>query len=596
MKKVINFIRNSSIFFHLSMIIVIVFIAILSLFLITSNNYRLEKQNSIYTTVNQNNRQTISKIDDYINDINNITKIPLTYKQSDDIYMNYLYDFTSNHINSYKFQLLNEQIFEEIFAYKPSVNSCYIFNLTGEGDYKVRDAIYKPFNPSSEPWFSECIDAFGKPVLVDTYELPYIVNEKSKPFYVFGVARGIVRISDASVIGILLVNTKVSYFEDICANMKLTENHRVVILHDDYTIYDTIQENISKPAEDILLSIPRNTDENIFSLKIGNESFLAASADSESNDWRIISLIPESELFAEINQLQKRNLIILTIVMALSLLGLFFTSRQIIVPIDRLSKIMKIAESGDFSTHIQVNRMDEIGRLSISYNSLLDKINELIHEVYLQKIASSEAKLQMLQSQINPHFLYNTLESISMMATINDDEATAEMATELGSILRYSISNINQPVSLSEEIAQLKKYISLLERRFHSQYTISIDIDNKYYSISIPRLILQPILENAIYHGMSSVRSDGKIVISAKKADPHTLLLTVSDNGSGMSEEKVQDLNEYINEKNDLFKSIGMRNVNRRIKLSCGPEYGLTVYSCIGKGTTVVMRIRIDKS
>lgn len=596
MKKVINFIRNSSIFFHLSMIIVIVFIAILSLFLITSNNYRLEKQHSIYTTVNQNNRQTISKIDDYINDINNITKIPLTYKQSDDIYMNYLYDFTSNHINSYKFQLLNEQIFEEIFAYKPSINSCYIFNLTGEGDYKVRDAIYKPFNPSSEPWFSECIDAFGKPVLVDTYELPYMVNEKSKPFYVFGVARGIVRISDASVIGILLVNTKVSYFEDICANMKLTENHRVVILHDDYTIYDTIQENISKPAEDILLSIPRNTDENIFSLKIGNESFLAASANSESNDWRIISLIPESELFAEINQLQKRNLIILTIVMALSLLGLFFTSRQIIVPIDRLSKIMKIAESGDFSTHIQVNRMDEIGKLSISYNSLLDKINELIHEVYLQKIASSEAKLQMLQSQINPHFLYNTLESISMMATINDDEATAEMATELGSILRYSISNINQPVSLSEEIAQLKKYISLLERRFHSQYTISIDIDNKYYSISIPRLILQPILENAIYHGMSSVRSDGKIVISAEKADPHTLLLTVSDNGSGMSEEKVQDLNEYINEKNDLFKSIGMRNVNRRIKLSCGPEYGLTVYSYIGKGTTVVMRIRIDKS
>ena len=594
MKKFINFIRNSSIFFRLSMIIIIVFIPILSLFFITSNNYRIEKQNSIYTMVNQNNHQTISKINDYINDINNITKIPLTYKQADDTYMGQLYNFTVNNINSYKFQLLNEQIFEEIFAYKNSVNSCYIFNLTGQGDYKVRDAVYQPFNPSSEPWFSECIDAFGKPVLVDTYELPYIVNEKNKPFYVFGVARGIVRVSDASVIGILLVNTKISYFEDICDNMKLTENHRVVILHDDYTIYDTVPENIAKPAEDILLSIPDNTDETMFSLKINNESFLISSVDSDSNDLHVISLIPESELFFEINQLQKRNLVILTIVMTLSLFCLFYTSRQIIVPIRHLSKIMKIAESGDFSTHIQVDRMDEVGMLSVSYNSLLDKINELIHEVYLQKIASSESQFQMLQSQINPHFLYNTLESISMMATINDDETTAEMATELGGLLRYSISNINQPVSLSEEIAQLKKYVSLLERRFRSQYSITINIDARYYSISMPKLILQPILENAIYHGMASVRSDGKIVVSAEKADPHTLLLTVSDNGSGMSEEKVRNLNAYINEKNDLFKGIGMRNVNRRIKLFCGPEYGLTVYSSADKGTTVAVRIRID--
>ncbi len=121
------------------------------------------------------------------------------------------------------------------------------------------------------------------------------------------------------------------------------------------------------------------------------------------------------------------------------------------------------------------------------------------------------------------------------MVTINGDKATAEIITELGSILRYSISNINQLVPLSEEIAQLQKYILLLERRLHSQYSIVINIDAKYYSISMPKLILQPTLENAIYHGMVSVRSNGKIVISTEKSDQHTLLLTISDNGSGMS-------------------------------------------------------------
>ena len=257
---------------------------------------------------------------------------------------------------------------------------------------------------------------------------------------------------------------------------------------------------------------------------------------------------------------------------------------------------MKFAESGDFSTHIQVDSTDEVGMLSASYNSLLDKINELIQEVYVEKITSSELELQMLQAQINPHFLYNTLESISMMAAINNDDATADMAALLGSLLRYSISDFNRLVTLSDELAQLRKYIQLQEQRFHSQYQIDVNIDPKFYTITTPKMILQPIVENAIYHGMASVRSGGKILVTAEQPDRSTLLLTVHDNGTGMTEQQVKDLNGYINEENNLFKSIGMRNVNRRIQLFCGLEYGLTIESSPAKGTTVYVRIRIGET
>ncbi len=597
MKKLLRNIKNTPIFFRLSMIIVIVFLLILGLFYVTFQNYYDAKEADIYNTVNQNNHQAISKIDDYIKDINNITMIPLTYKQGDDIYMNHLYQFTVNDTNSYQFQLLNEQIFEEILTYKKSINSCFIYNLSGKGDYKVKDAIYEPFNPADMPWFTDCINAFGKPIFVDTYELPHVVNESAKPLYVFGIARGIVRIQTASVIGILLVNTETTYLEDICNNIKITPNHRTVILHDNHTIYDTHTENIATTAADYFETIPQNTTEEMFSISINGEEILATSIVSEFSDLRIISLIPKSELFSDIVQMQRKNFIMLICIMALSLFLLFFVSNQIVTPIKRLCSIMKVAESGDFNTRIQINQSDEVGMLSESYNSLLDKINELIHEVYLQKIASSELELQMLQSQINPHFLYNTLESISMMATINDDDEASDMAANLGSILRYSISNINQLVTLGDEILQLKKYIALQECRFRSQYEIMIDIEQSYYSITMPKLILQPIVENAIYHGMSTIRSDGKITISAQKPDHDTLLLIVSDNGAGMTEQKTNDLNGYIHEENNLFKSIGMRNVNRRIQLFCGSEYGLKVESTLNVGTTVYvhLHIRTDK-
>jgi two-component system sensor histidine kinase YesM len=592
-KKVFTFFNNKSIFFRLSFIIVILFFAMLIIPVMNFFIFSTDKRNSTYHMVNQANHQAISKIDDYLTDIANITKIPLTYKQKDITYIRSLEAFNKTNKITLDFQILSEQMFEEILAYKHSVEACYVYNLSGVGDYKVRTPVFTVMNPVDLPWFQESIDKFGKPVILDTYELPYVSYNKD-PIYVFGISRGIVRFESSEVIGVLSVITKTDFFKELCNNMKVTQNHRVVVLHEDYVIYDTEEANIAQKASEDLININWKSSDHDKTLLIDGEKFMATSLLSDYSDWRIISLIPYDEMFHDLRQMQISTIIITAIMIIISLILSSVLSTQIAYPLKKLVLLMKLAENGDFNVKININSKDEIGTLAKSFNSMTSKINSLIQEVYVEQIRQSELELQMLQSQINPHFIYNTLESISMMAIIHDDNTTSEMASNLGSILRYGINKTKIEVTVKEELDNLEKYIYLQDIRFHSIYTITINVNTDLYSIPIIKLILQPIVENAIYHGMKDIRSDGRILVNGYKTGKNLLIFEIIDNGKGMSEKLAKDLNDYINEKNNLFSSIGLQNVNKRIKLSYGEEYGLEILSNLEMGTKVIVRLPIE--
>jgi two-component system sensor histidine kinase YesM len=574
MKKIIAFFKNLSIVVKFTLIIVLAFILLSGSILISANLYEKERLATYYGIHSSNNAQLLDKIDSYIADISNVTKIPLTYKINDSTYMSLLSDFNEAGDNSYEFQRQNEQIFEQIMTYKSEVNSCYIFNTKGEADYKVKYAIYSPFDPSDTYWFKEAIERFGKPVLVKTYELPGIVNENLRPVYVFGIARGIVQLKSGSVIGILLVNTEVKYLEKLCSEVSLGKNQRFLIMSGSHCIYDTMGKftSMSIPSDNAIMSIPEETIGTFFKCNIDHRLSYATSLSSDSFGLRVISIAPSDDLLEGLTRIQFTNFIQLILIIFAILLITLFALRKVVSPLTLLSSMMKMAEDGDFTNHVKFDSLDEVGKLAESYNSLIDKINSLIKEVYLERINANELELQMLQSQINPHFLYNTLESISMMATINDDDVTSDMAASLGSILRYSISDLNAPVSLLDEITHIKEYVALLEYRFKNQYRLDVDVPVSLYPAQMPKLILQPVVENAIYHGMRTIRTGGVIKVTASKVTRGLFEIRVLDNGSGISEDELKLLNDYINEKNDSFDSIGLRNVNRRILLFCKEE------------------------
>lgn len=593
MKSIWQRFNDTPIFFRLSFITIFVIIVLVIFSYSNYTNFTREKEYSAVDTVEQANNQALDIVDGYLMDISNITKIPLTYRTADENYMGELNRYNQSDKSTLSFQKMNEQMFEEIMAYKPNIDSCYIFNLHGNGDYKVRTPIYAVMNPTEEQWFESCIEEFGNSVIVDTYELPFIADNKG-PMYAFGIARGIVRIESGAVIGVLLVNVKTDYLKGILENVKITENHRVLIINNDKTIYDTLQGNIGKEVDDTITGINWNKHEKLNIVNIDGERMLVSSTISDYSGWRIISLVPLDELLADLQMKQGSILLFTIILIIITLLLLFAIIIRIVRPIKRLEAIMRLAENGKFDIQVQDVGKDEIGSLSRSFNAMITQINSLINEVYIEKINQSQLELQMLQAQINPHFLYNTLESISMMAVINDDETTSDMAANLGAILRYGISNYDKEVSLGEEILNLEKYIELQEIRFNSIYAIRICIDPVLYSVRMIKLILQPIVENAVYHGMSQTRSGGEITITAAVIHKKIIEFKITDNGVGMEEERLKNLNEYIQGENDLFSSIGLRNVNKRIKLRYGEEFGVTIASKFGMGTIVSATIPFD--
>ena len=237
---------------------------------------------------------------------------------------------------------------------------------------------------------------------------------------------------------------------------------------------------------------------------------------------------------------------------------------------------------------------DEIGSLVKSYNEMKIRINDLININYKSKIEQKELELRQLQNQINPHFIYNTLESIHMMAEINDDLETSTMAEYFGSIMRYSMNKRCDIVSLREEIKIIHNYIYLQQIRFEQLFTIESFIDEEVMDCKIIKMIIQPVIENSINHGLSKCTEAGKIIIEGRHIE-NKLILDISDNGIGMTKETLQDLTDYINDKNEKFTGIALKNINKRLKLNYGEEYGLQIFSTINKGTNVLLTLPYKK-
>lgn len=259
-------------------------------------------------------------------------------------------------------------------------------------------------------------------------------------------------------------------------------------------------------------------------------------------------------------------------------------------PINTLKRACDTMEQENFSIEIRDNAHDEMHDLIHSFNTMSEKIYYLIQEVYRRDTLQAQTELQMLRSQINPHFMYNTLETIRAAALSQHNPQLARMVSLLGKTLRYGVSTPSEPVTLSQEINNLYDYIELQNIHFEGRLIFNLNIEDQLKNCIIIKLLLQPLVENAIYHGVGVTDQQGIIDIFGF-TDGSTLTFKVADNGIGISPDEVDLLNDYINHKNESYKSIGLRNVNRRIKLYYGDSYGLRLDSVLGRGTVITIEI-----
>jgi sensor histidine kinase YesM len=274
----------------------------------------------------------------------------------------------------------------------------------------------------------------------------------------------------------------------------------------------------------------------------------------------------------------------------------YYLSYQITLPLNNMMRKMHRVELGDLQARMEYTGKNEFGRLSRTYNYMLDSISRLINEVYESKLAEKNAQLSALHAQINPHFLYNTLNTMKSISRLRGIEEVAEISESLAGLFQFSMKNLHQPVSLAEEVDHINNYFKILQHRFGSRLELQCDIPMELLQASILKLSIQPLIENAVNHGLRRMKTGGCIKIRAVKGDG-ILTITVMDNGEGMNEEKWLRLNialessQTIHPSNDSGHGIGLYNIHQRVQLYYGKEYGLQLFSKPGQGTTVKLTI-----
>lgn len=319
--------------------------------------------------------------------------------------------------------------------------------------------------------------------------------------------------------------------------------------------------------------------------------------------WRIVTYIPLSQLYKDVEVLRDRIIVLcLGSILILSAVSVFM-SFDMIKPINRLVKAMKGMNVNNISgSYIEIDRNDELGFLHKTFNSMAKEIDHLVTWIYREQITRKEAELKALQSQINPHFLFNTLESINWMAQLNNVPEISSTVSDLSTLMEASIGRDDRLIPIEEEFMYIDKYISLIKRRFEDRITLIKDVDQAVLNFKIPRLLIQPLIENAVYHGVENSREKGMIILSAGIQN-ETLLIEVTDNGSGISEEDLIKLKRGLDMDNDTYfksledtrrKSIGIDNVNRRIKLFYGEKYGIRIESKLNIYTKVSVELPVQ--
>ena len=270
----------------------------------------------------------------------------------------------------------------------------------------------------------------------------------------------------------------------------------------------------------------------------------------------------------------------------LCLWGGWVLSRHLSRPVRELNAAMEQAQQGNFSLRLPAGREDELGRLNDSFNRMMTEYQENLRRSVQHEKELNDARLRMMQAQLNPHFLYNTLDSLKWMGVAHNAPQVSALAADLASLLRASISG-NEFVTLEEELELVERYIDIQSIRFADRFVCEIAVDEQYQGCMVPKLVLQPLVENAILHGVSD-REDGYIKLWAE-GDEKTVTLFVSDNGCGMPPEMVAAINR--GDAREAGGHLGIYNVNSIIKLHFGAQYGISASSAPGRGSRVRVRL-----
>lgn len=407
-------------------------------------------------------------------------------------------------------------------------------------------------------------------------------------------ARAVRAIPELSLdsLGTLIIVISLEKLIDKSSNLSSRYDPDIVVLSGDNIVFEGYK---AFPVKQLML--PKGRGQGYLITKIDGKKYLVAYTTSNYTNWTYLNVVPYKDISRQTSNVRIiMTVLFLCIFIVIQYIGVNF-ARGITKPLERLTEEMKKVENGNFEEIQSVNitsgnRKDEIESLQYDFRLMVDKIKTLINENYAKQIMIKESELKALHAQINPHFLYNTLDSINWQAKLNNQHEIATMVKSLGNLLRSSISKKDYVITIGEETRLLEDYIAIQKIRYEERLEFKMTIDQGLNEHMIPILTLQPIVENSINYGLEQLPEVCKINVYTHK-HPDKLEITVEDNGPGMDEEFLEKLRK--DEINPGGSGIGLKNINERIKILFGEQYGLSINSKVNEGTKVSIYLPYEK-
>ncbi|BFT70940.1 sensor histidine kinase [Paenibacillus sp. P36] len=546
--------------------------------------------------------QTRQKIDTVFNDLEVSTNIVVNNKKiqeftiADDDYKR-AFD-----IGAYVIDLM-----EYMRSFNSYVNGIVINDSEGRRIYSLATSNGDIFFSNQYAEFINSYKLDSKSVEKGMYT-DILKDEKTGSEYFFYIAPiieaiGGVRFSQQTGYCSVMVNT--DRLQELVKNTDLTPNSTLYLLNSRNEVIASNNTNFRGILFKDILSVDRDSLTNGVKTNINGEDVIVQEKDLEQAEgWRIVSIIPVHELTTDMNAIKNVSIIAgVGIILSLIILGYFFLN-NLTRPVMGLVADMKRIGKRDMGFRIKVRSTNEVGVLAYDINSMIDQMEEMASNIlntqarlYESEISKKQVEFSALQSQINPHFLYNTLNCISSIGLEYGSKEIAQITSSMSKIFRYSIKE-DELVQISEEIQCVQAYMNIISIRYENKFMMKVHVDDKIMQMKTPKMILQPIIENSVYHGLERRDAGGSLHVTGQIDANGDICFQITDSGIGIGHDELEvikaklnmDYSERVKNSPD-GKSIGLSNINNRIKLMFGEGYGVDIESQLGRGTTVMVKI-----
>lgn len=541
----------------------------------------------------ENNKQVVKNIDTSLQPLLRLSMFPI---QDSTVYQIMRKDYAKIEYplleRGQDFDKVNGLIQSGIMLYSDLIDSVVIYHensksIIGRSNREYMNAAYFRERFTEEPFVRKIREAYGLFVPIGIHK-EELLSAKGMP--VVSVGRAIMDPYTKEDLGFILFNISVDKLKTLWSDTAFSENTSFYLIDEaDRIVHSMHAEEIGLPASEVLGSEFQYHTDGKVNTQIAPDTYIISSGSSLAN-WKAVTVIPKKDLFSIVYLMVAVLIGVLILLLVLSILISARIATTIMKPLAVLNSKMKLVSQGQLNVSLDTQQHGEIGVINNTVDQMLKEIRELIERIYVEEEEKRKLEMNALQSQIRPHFIYNTLNVIKWMAKIQGAAGIEEALQAFSSVIKFTVKKEGNYVTIAEEVEFMENYTKILDFRYFNTFDVTYEVDPAVMKYRTLKFLLQPLVENAVFHGFEGIDYKGHLIIAIYE-DQGALIMKVEDNGRGFPEDgrpkKEQD------GPRDGFNSIGLNNIRNRISLHFGPEYGLWIQRREQGGTVAWIRVPI---